>query len=175
MFSIEWGASERQITDGTSKTIAMGDASGDSRWQVCHLAGCTVADLAPDPSGGPTSAAFGWIIGEPNSTAYIGDLGPKSSQYACTIERMNKYPVTDTFRDDREYISDINKLAAKPDHYCKPSFEGGKHSVSNFRSDHPGGCNFLMAGGSVAFQIEDIDMPSYRARSTIAGGDVVHE
>jgi prepilin-type processing-associated H-X9-DG protein len=175
IFNIEWGASDRQITDGLSKTIAMGDASGDSQWQLCHGANCTVADLAPDPLGRPTSAAFGWIIGEPNSTQFIGDLGPKSSQYACTIERMNKYPVTDTFFDDSQYISDLARFASVPDHYCKPSFEGGKHSVSNFRSDHSGGCNFLMADGSVAFLTEDIDMPSYRARSTIAGGDVASE
>jgi prepilin-type N-terminal cleavage/methylation domain-containing protein/prepilin-type processing-associated H-X9-DG protein len=175
IFNIEWGASEQQINDGTSKTIAMGDASGHSRWQVCHLANCSDADLAPDPLGRPTSAAFGWIIGEPNSTEFFGVLGPKSSQYACTIEPMNKYPITDTFFDDSQYISDLTKFAAKPDHYCKPSFEGGKHSVSNFRSDHPGGCNFLMADGSVVFLTEDIDMPSYRALSTIAGGDVASE
>jgi prepilin-type N-terminal cleavage/methylation domain-containing protein/prepilin-type processing-associated H-X9-DG protein len=175
MFSIEWGASDKQITDGKSKTIAMGEASGDSRWQVGHLANCSVADLAPDPSGRPTSAAFGWIIGEPNSTEYIGDLGPKSSQYACTIEKMNKYPITDTFLDDLQYISDIAKFVSAPNHYCKPSFEGGKHSVSNFRSDHPGGCNFLMADGSVDFLKENINMQSYRARSTIAGGDVPSE
>jgi prepilin-type N-terminal cleavage/methylation domain-containing protein/prepilin-type processing-associated H-X9-DG protein len=175
IFNIEWGASDQQITDGTSKTIAMGEASGDSRWHVCHRADCTVADLSPDPLGRPTSAAFGWIIGEPNSTEYIGQLGPKSSQYACTIEKMNKYPITDTFLDDLQYISDIAKLASAPNHYCKPSYDGGKHSVSNFRSDHPEGCNFLMADGSVDFLKENIDIPSYRARSTIAGGDVPSE
>jgi prepilin-type processing-associated H-X9-DG protein len=125
--------------------------------------------------GRPTSAAVGWIIGEPNSTSFIGAIGPKSSQYACTIERMNKYPVTDTFLDFGQYISDYSKLATVPEHYCKPSVEGGKHSVSNFRSNHPGGCNFLMADASVTFLTEDIDMPAYRARSTIAGEDVATE
>ena len=175
IFNIEWGASIRQITDGTSKTIALGDASGDPKWQVCHLANCTTADLAPDPLGRPTSAAVGWIIGEPNSTSFIGAIGPKSSQYACTIERMNKYPVTDTFLDFAQYVSDFAKLATTPEHYCKPSFEGGKHAVSNFRSNHPGGCNFLMADASVTFLTEDIDMLAYRARSTIAGEDVATE
>jgi prepilin-type processing-associated H-X9-DG protein len=51
----------------------------------------------------------------------------------------------------------------------------GLHSVSNFRSDHPGGCNFLMADGSVTFLREDIDMMSYQARSTIAGEDIASE
>jgi prepilin-type N-terminal cleavage/methylation domain-containing protein/prepilin-type processing-associated H-X9-DG protein len=174
MFNMEWGAAIRQITDGTSKTIAIGDASGDSKWQVCHGANCTAADLVPDPLGRPTSAAIGWIIGEPNSTAFFADLGPKSSAYACTIEPMNKNPVTDTFLDFGQYVSDFSKLGTTPGHYCKPSFEGGKHSVSNFRSNHPGGCNFLMADGSVAFLAEDIDMPSYRARSTIAGGEMYY-
>jgi prepilin-type processing-associated H-X9-DG protein len=175
MFNVAWGAAIRHITDGTSKTIAMGDASGDPKWQLCHLANCTAEDLVPDPLGNPTSAAIGWIIGEPNSTSFFGALGPKSSAYACTIERMNKFPVTDTFLDFGQYTSDYGKFLSTSDHYCKASYEGGKHAVSNFRSDHPGGCNFLMADGSVTFLSEDIDMAAYRARSTIAGDDVNSE
>jgi prepilin-type N-terminal cleavage/methylation domain-containing protein/prepilin-type processing-associated H-X9-DG protein len=175
MFNIEWGASIRQITDGTSKTFAMGEASGDPKWQVCHGSNCKVTDLVSDPLGRPTSAAIGWIIGEPNSTSFYPALGPKSSAYGCTIEPMNKFPVTDTFLDFGQYVADFSRLPAIPDYYCKPSFEGGKHSVSNFRSNHPGGCNFLMADASVTFLTEGIDMASYRARSTIAGDDVANE
>jgi prepilin-type processing-associated H-X9-DG protein len=47
------------------------------------------------------------------------------------------------------------------------------HRVPNFRSDHPGGANFLLADGAVIFVSEDIDMQSYRAMSTIAGADFV--
>jgi prepilin-type N-terminal cleavage/methylation domain-containing protein/prepilin-type processing-associated H-X9-DG protein len=175
MFNVAWGASIRQISDGTSKTIAMGDASGDPKWTLCHLAKCTAADVVPDPLGQTPIASIGWIIGEPNSTAFFAALGPKSSTYACTIEPMNKTPVTDTFLDFGQYVSDFSKFASTPDHYCKPSYEGGKHSVSNFRSDHPGGCNFLMADASVTFIGEDIDMAAYRARSTIAAEDVSNE
>jgi prepilin-type N-terminal cleavage/methylation domain-containing protein/prepilin-type processing-associated H-X9-DG protein len=172
MFNVAWGSSIRQITDGTSKTIALGDASSDPKWVLCHRANCTRADVVPDPLGEPPTAAIGWIIGEPSSTSFYGVLGPKGSIYACTIEPMNKNPVTDTFLDYGQYIGDYSAFRTKPDHYCKASYEGGLHAVSNFRSDHPGGCNFVMADASVTFLSESIDMPSYRARSTIAAEDL---
>lgn len=175
MFNAAWGASIRQITDGTSKTIAMGDASGDPKWKVCHLANCTAADLVPDPLGEIPTPLIGWIIGEPNSTSFFTALGPKGSAYGCSIEPMNKYPVTDTFLNMGQYIADYARFRTIPDHYCKPSYDGGKHAASNYRSDHPGGCNFLMADGSVAFLNESIDMTAYRARSTIGGEEVVGE
>ena len=175
IFNIAWGASIRQITDGTSKTMAMGDASGDSKWKLCHLTNCTAADLVPDPLGQLPVASIGWIIGEPNSTSFFSALGPKSSTYGCTIEPMNKTPVTDTFLDMGQYVADYGAFRTNPDHYCKASYEGGKHSASNYRSDHPGGCNFLLADGSVTFLNESIDMAAYRARSTIGGEDVINE
>jgi prepilin-type N-terminal cleavage/methylation domain-containing protein/prepilin-type processing-associated H-X9-DG protein len=171
MFNIAWGAAIRQITDGTSRTIAIGDASGDPRWHVCRGTNCK--DVAPDPLGQSPTAAIGWIIGEPNSTSFIGALGPKASTYACTIEPMNKFPVTDTYLHLPQYIADYVGFKSTPGHTCKASFDGGKHSASNYRSDHPGGCNFLMADGSVTFLNESIDMAAYRARSTIAGEETI--
>jgi prepilin-type N-terminal cleavage/methylation domain-containing protein/prepilin-type processing-associated H-X9-DG protein len=175
IFNVVGKIAIRQIPDGTSKTIAMGDASGDSKWQLCHLANCTAADVAPDPLGQIPHASIGWIVGEPNSTPFFNALGPKGSIYACTIEPMNKNPVTDTFLRFSQYVADYIAFKTNPDHVCKPSYEGGSHSVSNFRSDHPGGCNFLMADASISFINEDIDMTSYRARSTIAGDDFVDQ
>jgi prepilin-type N-terminal cleavage/methylation domain-containing protein/prepilin-type processing-associated H-X9-DG protein len=177
LFNMATGISIKQVTDGTSKTIAIGDASSDPKWKVCHPTApgvyCTsTTPLTPNPLGEIPNAGIGWIIGEPSSSAFYTALGPKSSVYGCTIEPMNKNPVTDTFLDYGQYVMDYSLFKTTAGHYCHASFDGGKHSVSNFRSDHPGGCNFLMADGSVAFLNESIDMPSYRARSTIAGDDV---
>jgi len=175
MFNVAWGCSMKQITDGTSKTIAIGDASSDPKWKLCHRAKCTAADLVPDPLGELPTAAIGWIIGEPSSTSFYSALGPKGSIYACTIEPMNKNPVTDTFLDYGQYIGDYGAFRTNAAHYCKASYEGGLHAASNFRSDHSGGCNFVMADGSVAFLSDSIDMASYRARSTIAAEDLNNE
>ncbi len=174
MFNLAWGPSIRQITDGTSNTIAMGDASGDPYWKVCHLTNCTQNDLVPAPSGEIPTASIGWIIGEPNSTSFFRVLGPKGSAYGSSVEPINKFPVTDTYLDYPQYVSDFAAFKnGASDHYCKPSYQGGKHAVSNYRSDHPGGCNFLMADSAVAFVGESIDMAVYRARTTIAGDEAV--
>ena len=62
--------------------------------------------------------------------------------------------------------------SSNPNYLCSASLTGGKHAASNYRSDHPGGCTFLMGDGSVAFLTEGIDMPAYQARSTISAEDI---
>ena len=170
VFNIQWGASIKQITDGTSKTIAVGDASGDTKWKVCHGRGCTEADLKPEGTGELPYAWFPWIAGQPNSTQYFGGGNfVVTSLFAATVEPMNKYPVTDSYLDISQYYSKNPAVA------CADSRNGGKHSASNYRSDHPGGCNFLMADGSVAFISESINLATYQAKSTIAGEEVISE
>lgn len=47
--------------------------------------------------------------------------------------------------------------------------------VREFASLHPGGANFLMAGGSVQFIHDTIDFRVYQALSTIRGREVIPE
>ena len=163
VFDMQWGAAIRHIQDGTSKTIAVGDASGSPDWTVCHLAGCTEPEL--DRDGEPASAWMAWIIGEPVHTQYYNAGLRATSIWAATVEPMNKNPVTDTF------VSIIHFWGNQ----CIDSRDGGTQSASNFRSDHPGGCNFAFADGSVRFIDESIDMVTYQAQSTIAGGEIVSD
>jgi prepilin-type N-terminal cleavage/methylation domain-containing protein/prepilin-type processing-associated H-X9-DG protein len=167
IFDMAYGASIRQIPDGTSKTIAMGDASGDPKWKVCHNRGCTVANKV-DGSGEIPYAWFPWIAGQPNSTEYFGTV-IVTSLFAGTVEPMNKNPVTDTYIHTTLLPKKIPAGQYCPDFRGDPSHP---HSLSNFRSDHPGGCNFLMADGAVVFLNESIEMANYQARSTIAGQEV---
>jgi prepilin-type N-terminal cleavage/methylation domain-containing protein len=187
IFSIQWGASIRQITDGTSKTIAMGDAAGGTNWQVCHAAHAPGYDPkcptpGPDGYGQQVFAWYPWIAGQPNSAEYIKGLGPVVCLFAGTLEPMNKNPVTDSYIDRGTYYNANPAIScrestplASPSAPPDPYPLGGLNSVSNFRSDHPGGCNFLIGDGSVTFLREDINMIAYQARSTIAAEDVADE
>lgn len=52
-----------------------------------------------------------------------------------------------------------------------PSIEQG--GLTAFRSDHPLGCNFLFADGSIRYLRDGIDLSTYRALSTRRGGEVI--
>ncbi len=185
IFNIGWGASIKKITDGTSKTIAMGEASSDPKWKVCRGISGTAATRCTSVDNGPTGdtyAWFPWIAGQPNSTSYVSQLGPLSSIFAATVDPMNKNPVTESFIDSAALNSQNPKVACadsrgKP--YSYPdAINGtnvGKSYASNFRSDHPGGCNFLFADGSATFLPENIDMLVYQGKATIAGEEVASE
>jgi hypothetical protein len=135
----------------------MGEGAGGAQWPVCHGAGCDEPRLGAD--GDVLHAGIGWVIGEPNSTPFYSQGLVASSIFGCTIERLNKRPVTDTF------FSVVHLLD------CRTSEEGGAHSTSNFRSDHAAGGNFLHADGSVDFVTEGIEMGVYRAASTVQGAE----
>jgi prepilin-type N-terminal cleavage/methylation domain-containing protein len=143
----------RQITDGTSHTLAMGEAAGGDGWPTCRQAGCT------EPEG-RANADAPWMIGNV-STNQFSDAGwVYTALYAATVEPMNKRPVTGSILDEPGIFD------------CRSSVRGGPHASPNFRSDHPGGGEFLMCDGSVRFLSEGIEFSVYRALSTFAGEDM---
>ncbi|TWT31190.1 putative major pilin subunit [Posidoniimonas corsicana] len=141
-----------QVTDGLSKTFAMGEAAGGEQWGVCNGRGCTT----PDPAA--VSAAYPWIIGNLSADFMLpGFLS--TSNYGCTLEPINKRPVTNTL------------LVTAGITNCQSSLNGGPHATSNFRSSHPGGACFLFLDGSVRLLSEAMEPTAYRALSTLAGGE----
>ena len=162
MFDVGTGHSIAKITDGLSNTIAMGDAASSTNWLLCQGSGCGNADLVPKGNY-PEYAWNAWIVGEVVSSVHYSLLRA-AGIYGCTLEPMNKSPVTETFID----ISDLTTLACESHYPNNPNGAGGS-TVSNFRSDHPGGCNFLFGDGSVHFLDDAIDLVTYHALSTIAG------
>jgi prepilin-type processing-associated H-X9-DG protein len=140
--------------------MAMGEAAGGDRWPMCRRTNCTTPLNVP---GGNTLATNGWAVGMPGASLFESFGLYIAGTWGCTIEPLNKWPVTDSW-------ADLNALSD-----CRASTSGGKHSTANFRSDHPGGGQFLFADGSLRYVAAAIDMAAYRAQSTIAGEEVIDE
>jgi type II secretory pathway pseudopilin PulG len=147
-FQVGGGTKLCQITDGTSHTIAIGEAAGGDEWPLGHGPGSSI------PGAAGMNADVPWLSGLPGNELFLPVL--ISSAFGCTAEPMNKRPVTNT----------MILLASGTD--CRSSTDGGPHMTSNFRSDHHGGGQFLLCDGSVQFIAESIELANYRRLSTIA-------
>jgi prepilin-type N-terminal cleavage/methylation domain-containing protein/prepilin-type processing-associated H-X9-DG protein len=141
----------KQITDGLSKTIAMGEAAGGDAWRLCQHPDCV------EPHDPTLEASVPWVIGN-LATADMAPAFLLSSIYGTTAEPLNKWPVTSTYL----HVPGVMD--------CRSSRNGGPHAVSNFRSDHPQGGQFLMCDGSVHFFADGIELATYRQLSTICEG-----
>ncbi len=152
VFDINRATRLQAIRDGLSNTLAVGEGAGGQRWVVCRGTGCQEPFTGPL---GQVPANGGWLIGSVGNQL-LKDYGFLiGGIWATTVEAPNKWPVTDSWAEG----------SAAND--CRRSLDGGPHSAANFRSDHPGGVNFLAADGSVSFLSESTDLLTYRRRSTI--------
>ena len=143
------------IIDGSSNTFAIGEAASGLR--LCNGIGCT----APDPNG--ATSAQGWLVGGASIEPLYAAGFRYSGGWISAVEPPNKSPVTDSYY----------KLSGNAFLDCRSSLEGGPHWVSNARSMHSGGVNFMFCDGSVRFLSASINLVSYRSLSTIQGGEVV--
>ena len=167
LFDYNLRVKHAHVTDGLSKTFALGEGASGSNWILCRNPGCTTPDMPqwiPDlnSTGEPYSARQFWI-GSGNVASVLKSFRwAAAGHFACTVDPLNKQPVTQFLFDDSDNVRNCLGTLSNP---------ANTHRVPNFRSEHPGGGNFLIADGSVNFVSEDIDMASYRARSTTAGAD----
>jgi prepilin-type N-terminal cleavage/methylation domain-containing protein/prepilin-type processing-associated H-X9-DG protein len=188
MFDFQWAVPTRKVTDGLSNTIAMGEAAYGTAWPVCSaLPGDTIWKTTTTPwtyenrrnylakidsMGHQPIAWQAWDMAAPSYKTLSNLTGFYwGSIMACTLEPMNKWPVTHALTDDNN-LADCRK--SQPGAWGTRGMNsgGGLHVTPNFRSDHTSGCNFLFADGAVKFLTEDIDMLLYQQLSTMAGGEV---
>ncbi len=160
-----------EIHDGLSKTMAMGEGAGGFRWPLCHGKNCptplalplgtATSSDKPPPTFTPV-ATNEWAIGEAGNISFATIGQYSSGIWGCTLEPLNKTPVSDSWVD----------VSAPND--CRCSADGGPHYTASFRSDHPGAAQFLFADGSVQLLMDQIDQSTYRALSTIAGSELAN-
>ncbi len=158
------------ITDGSSNTFMVGEAAGGNiRFQMRRYWPDTTpaTPLFPGQSPYPDQS---WCAGPMATKALntLGLLGP--GPWAITALRGGFTPAFDEPMNNPlvlpavDYNNDCFNSSPLPGHY---------DTMPGFRSVHPHGCNFLFCDGSVRFIKEAISPATYRALSTIAGGEVL--
>lgn len=150
IFDINRETTFADMTDGSSNTFAIGE--GDTAAKLCQGVGCSTAS--------EQLATQTWLTPEPPNEQLLASGAVGASPFACTVEPLNKSPVTNSFFE-RSDLSD-----------CRASFNDGPHSTSNFRSAHPTGGLFVFGDGSVRLINDSVEKETYQAMSTIAGSEV---
>jgi prepilin-type N-terminal cleavage/methylation domain-containing protein/prepilin-type processing-associated H-X9-DG protein len=182
MFDLNWGVPIRKVSDGLSRTIALGEISHGPAWPLSNSPAST--PIAPvnlrttlagiSPLGQQYIAWAPWVACEVsykslNAAIQLYEAGI----YACTLEPINKFPVTMGQADQGNVHSCVKSQQDARDPLDPNNLSGGTHLTPNFRSDHSGGAHFLFADGSVHFLLDSIDMLTYQRLSTMAGGESV--
>jgi prepilin-type processing-associated H-X9-DG protein len=153
------------ISDGTSNTFALGEAAGGStRFPIRDLSNPNAT--ASDPfTGRPALMEQSW-----GATGFSDRSHP---WYASVLAVTAQYGIAPNFQDEP-----LNCSLGTPTIFGQDSSGAnvsGRDFVSGFRSVHTGGANFALCDGSVRFVRQGIEPATYRALSTMSGGEVVGE
>lgn len=157
------------MTDGLSQTIFVGETARfrrdpDLQFNQWSRPGYFQVSLAFDPSG-MTYRPQGFAFMVPRINApmmpgdYGGGMGPSG---ASSTPGPNALPPGTAWPDTSDYKAwELNV----------PKYK--EYGQWGFRSNHPGGANFLFGDGSVRFLKESIDLATYRALGTRGSSDLV--
>jgi prepilin-type N-terminal cleavage/methylation domain-containing protein/prepilin-type processing-associated H-X9-DG protein len=183
------------IIDGTSNTIAFGEALvGDYGKNNNYRGnGMSGANDVPTVSGNGTPIIAG-NNAETNPAAVLqalqncnafwisSALSTCSGYYGCDPVGLKQYGGK-TWAQGERGITLFNTIVTPnsklyPWHACRlgagcPGCAFDGMSFANANSNHPGGCNFAFADGSVRFIKDSINMLTYEALGTRASGEVV--
>jgi prepilin-type N-terminal cleavage/methylation domain-containing protein/prepilin-type processing-associated H-X9-DG protein len=151
------------ITDGTSNTFALGEAAGGSmKYPIRDLNNPSAT--ATDPfTGQPALMEQSW-----GATGFADRSHP---WYAGVLAVTAQYGLPPAVNDEP-----LNRSPGTPTIFGQDGSganASGRDFVSGFRSVHTGGATFALCDGSVRFVRQAIEPATYRALSTMTGGEVI--
>jgi prepilin-type processing-associated H-X9-DG protein len=158
------------IADGTSNTFAIGEGAGNNpRFGIRRY----YTDTTPAQNLFPGQSALldqSWSAG-PTATQALHSIG--LLQGACLGVTALRGGFSPPF--DERMNNPLGLPAIDCNQGCTNSgtAPGTYDTISGFRSAHWGGCNFLFCDGSVRFVSEGVSPDTYRALSTMGGGEVL--
>lgn len=158
MFAINLKTRFRDITDGTSSTLCVGEGATGGNFKLVSAK----SNTAPIP-GGPVASglvAQAWIAPQPLPSDFAGAVpSVTASNFGTTIWQLN-YPAPVESQYDN---NDLNN--------CNSALD----STTSFRSAHTGIVQFALADGSTQAISENIDQGVLNSLGTRSGGEVVSE
>ncbi|MCX7701131.1 MAG: DUF1559 domain-containing protein [Gemmataceae bacterium] len=158
------------VRDGSSSTFAIGEGAGNNarfRLRDWYHDTQPSTNLRPGQSGLIDQS---WSCG-PTATAALNSLGTLhgSSLGVTALRGGHPEPFDEPMNNPLALPAfDFNQGCVNAG-----TTPGTYDMFPGFRSLHSGGCHFLFCDGSVRFVRETIQPATYRALSTIAGGEVV--
>lgn len=152
-----WGAAFRDIKDGTSNTVAIGE-------------------ILKDDGNGDTRGAWGLAFGAIFSAYTNGGTGFRPQDGPDGIATPNA-PASDNSGNRTHWADAIpfcGSGAGDKQLHCLDETNDGKGGAA-MRSRHEGGAQVTLCDGSSRFISENIDRELYRALLTIKGGETIGE
>jgi prepilin-type N-terminal cleavage/methylation domain-containing protein/prepilin-type processing-associated H-X9-DG protein len=173
----------QNISDGSSNTIAFGESLvGDGTiQQVKYRDGPIVTSNSSVCSGGwcgvyDISLFYNGVIADLNACA-AGFAAQKNSGGGSQNEKGFRWSASDGGFSLFNTIVPPN-TPQYPFNWCaiarsSPNSNASDGQYQNATSNHPGGCNFTFADGSVRFLKSSINIKTYWALGTKANGEVI--
>lgn len=167
IFGVAEAAKIRDIIDGTSNTIMIGE-----RCQGLELRNEVISGVAfngnmnDGTGGGVTAGNIQQMVDECN--AFVDPSNPAS--YLPGTFASLEYP-GGRWADGRTYFASFQTASAPNSAACITDGWDGNYTLMTATSRHTGGAHHGLADGAVKFISENIDVALYRALGSKAGGE----
>jgi prepilin-type N-terminal cleavage/methylation domain-containing protein/prepilin-type processing-associated H-X9-DG protein len=168
------------ITDGTSNTFMVGEGAGNNvRYPIRAKYTDTTPATLGNAGGAPILADQAWgvpVIEDSNLAFGAGDY---FGCYLGVTAQTGGYTTASSGNLDNDEPMNNPLVMAAVDYSMNASTSFNNNpsnppfdTLPGFRSMHTGGANFAFCDGHVQFITSTVSLPTYKALSTIAGGEI---